>query len=154
MNHYAWAARAIPSAVVRAATGRPTVARLTIGRSSLGTAPIIRKTERIRSFQSPSFLQQDATESAKELSRKSVEEEEQRVVSPTSAQKRADDRPWQREGNNTQPDATSPDPSGGDSTKGTSPTLSSPTRVRSCGSTAYDMSSWSGERGITATAAN
>lgn len=74
-----------------------------------------------RSFRTiPSAQNARADRKAKELSQKSVDQAEEQVTSRDDAQKKVDDRPWQREdtAEQNQPRSMSADPSGGDDNKG------------------------------------
>jgi len=83
-----------------------------------------------RSFRTiPSAQNARADRKAKELSQKSVDQAEEQVTSRDDAQKKVDDRPWQREdtAEQNQPRSMSADPSGGDDNKGR--LLTTPTRL-------------------------
>lgn len=47
-----------------------------------------------------------------------LKKHEDEVKTTKSVQRKADDRPWQRESSGAQPESTSPDPAKGDNTKG------------------------------------
>ncbi|KND91736.1 Calcium uniporter protein 6, mitochondrial [Tolypocladium ophioglossoides CBS 100239] len=70
----------------------------------------------------------ESSESAMRSYQKAEAREEQhRTWTTKGAQRKADDRPWQRESSNSLPKATSQDPSGGDGAKGR--LLTTPTRL-------------------------
>jgi hypothetical protein len=48
-----------------------------------------------------------------------LKKHEDEVKTTKSVQRKADDRPWQRESSGAQPASTSPDPARGDKSKGT-----------------------------------
>ncbi|KAG9256567.1 uncharacterized protein F5Z01DRAFT_617649 [Emericellopsis atlantica] len=77
----------------------------------------------------PSSRSSEADKKAKSLNKKSADEAEREVTARDDAQRKVDDRPWQREetGEHSQPATTSPDPSKGDEARGR--LLTTPTRL-------------------------
>lgn len=68
----------------------------------------------------PSSRSSQAEEKARSLNKKPADEAEQEVIGRDDAQRKADDRPWQREDaeEHSQPATTSPDPARGDEMRG------------------------------------
>ncbi|KAI6781445.1 uncharacterized protein J7T54_001407 [Emericellopsis cladophorae] len=77
----------------------------------------------------PSSRSSEADEKAKSLNKKAADEAERQVTARDDAQRKVDDRPWQREetGEHSQPPASSPDPAKGDESRGR--LLTTPTRL-------------------------
>lgn len=114
----------------RVATRVPGAARHTIPIQTLPkrTAPLLSSQlpqasirGQARFFRSvPSSQTSQADKKARELSQKSVDQAEDQVASRDDAQRKVDDRPWQREdtAEQTQPESVSADPTRGDDSKG------------------------------------